>query len=747
LNFLSDIARLIIKSLPLQLIGLHFRKNQALLLFWIFLFVIISKQFGVSMGIPYLFLDPEYMNEVGFLSFFIMGGSVAGFIISFHITTYIIDGQSFNFLGWLEKPFTRFSLNNSLIPLVFIIVYTWNIVSFQYFSGKNVNEILLCVGGFYTGLMSMSLVLFLYFWWTNKDIFKYVVCKLDEKLKNNVKATRARALSNLVSAKQQQVGVDWYMDLNLKLKRVPDYKGFYDKFTVLQVFDQNHFNLISIELFVFVVLLIIGIFSDYPWFQIPAASSVVLLLTILIMFTGAFSYWFRGWSVSLAIFLILIFNYVVGMDVISKEYKAFGLDYQTKPAVYDLNNLIEANQKEKIQRDKLSTIKILEKWRNGFPKDKPPKLIFICASGGGLRSTIWTLNALQNADSITNGMLMKNTVLMTGASGGLIGSAYFRELKYQEKQGKIESAISPVYLKNIARDHLNPIIFAMLVNDIFLGFQEFDYGEYRYEKDRGYAFEQQLNRNSFGFLDKTLSSYKIPEQNAEIPMLILAPTIVNDGRKLYISPQDISYLNQPSKAVTSAKIKGIEFREFYKNHNGDGLRFLSALRMSATFPYVTPNISLPSIPKMEIMDAGLTDNYGITDATRFLYNFSDWIYKNTSGVIFLTIRDSQKNNPIEEKETQSLFQRFSSPIQGFYKNFENIQDIFNDNRIEEANSWFQGDIYNILIEYNPENNALLKERASLNWRLTEREKQSVIQNIHSDKNITELQKLRRLIVD
>ena len=53
----------------------------------------------------------------------------------------------------------------------------------------------------------------------------------------------------------------------------------YDKATILQVFDQNHFNLVVIELFIFAMVLVLGLFKDYPAFQIPAACSFMIFLT------------------------------------------------------------------------------------------------------------------------------------------------------------------------------------------------------------------------------------------------------------------------------------------------------------------------------------------------------------------------------------------------------------------------------------------------------------------------------------
>ena len=66
-------------SFPVQLLLNNLKRNQVLLLCWIILFAMITGSFGKYIGIPYLFLDPEYLNRVNFQSFFIMGVVIAGF--------------------------------------------------------------------------------------------------------------------------------------------------------------------------------------------------------------------------------------------------------------------------------------------------------------------------------------------------------------------------------------------------------------------------------------------------------------------------------------------------------------------------------------------------------------------------------------------------------------------------------------------------------------------------------------------
>ena len=83
-----------------------------------------------------------------------------------------------------------------------------------------------------------------------------------------------------------------------------------------------------------------------------------------------------------------------------------------------------------------STLAILEKWKakNTDASGKKPKLVIVSASGGGLRSALWTLTSLLHADSVSEGKLMDQTVLISGSSGGMIGASYVREILLREAE-------------------------------------------------------------------------------------------------------------------------------------------------------------------------------------------------------------------------------------------------------------------------------------------------------------------------
>jgi hypothetical protein len=603
----------------------------------------------------------------------------------------------------------------------------------------------------------MSALFFVYFWFTNKDIFKYVVCRIDEKIKQNVKVTRASAMKKLDIARKKQIHVDNYFDYNLRIRKSED-TGFYDKATILQVFDQNHFSLVVIELLIFFFILLLGIFKDVPSFQLPAAASAVIFLTIFVMMAGAFSYWFGGWSATTALMLFLIFNHLVGEDYLTKRYEAFGLDYLTPPAEYSIEALQKLNDSTHMRSDWKANLPMLENWRKKFPEDQKPRIVFLCASGGGKRAALWTLTALQAADSLTHGMLMEKSVLITGASGGLIGASYFRELKLREKNGENTRPYAEVHRQMISTDNLNPLIFSLLANDFFVSFTKFEYNGNLYYRDRGYTFEEQLNQITERMMDKPITAYDSVEMNAVIPMIILAPTIVNDGRKLYIASRPVSFMNYDilsSPHYLLSKHAGLDFLTLFKEQDGGQLRFLSALRMSATFPYITPNTTLPTEPPIKIMDAGISDNFGLSDAIRFVFAYKDWIAENTSGIVFVSIRDSPKLNTIAKEAGQTLIDDFTQPISSVYNNFENFQDINSDMLINHARSWFKGDIDRIDIQYESDNYVSILQkmdsirqnnaRASLSWRLTTREKVAIVSSINARKNQQALRKLVELL--
>ncbi|MFT6849863.1 MAG: hypothetical protein ACJATA_000668, partial [Sphingobacteriales bacterium] len=323
---------------------------------------------------------------------------------------------------------------------------------------------------------------------------------------------------------------------------------------------------------------------------------------------------------------------------------------------------------------------------------------------------------------------------------GALSLALFRELTRLKIHNPDLDIYNKIYREQIAKDLLNPIIFSIVVNDLFFPFQRIKVGNQTYRKDRGYAFEKGLNENLNFLLDKPISQYDEYEASAELPMLLLSPTIINDGRKLYISGQPMSYLthNLGEDKKRLAPRGGIEFSRFFKNQNSDSLLLTSALRMNANFPYISPNTSLPSEPLMEVIDAGMRDNTGKESAMRFAYVFKDWIEKNTSGIIFLQIRDTPRFEEVNQKTPTSSLSKIARPLYGFYGNWEKFQQYNQSEAYQYLSSSLKVPIETISFEYIPQDD---KHEVSLSWHLTSKEKVRVQEAIYQIQNQKSLRKL------
>ncbi|HET7896343.1 MAG TPA: hypothetical protein VFL47_01690, partial [Flavisolibacter sp.] len=160
-------------SLPIQLLFLHFRKYQVLLLFWIVLFATVGGAFMKSFGAEALFLSPEYMGDVNALGAAIVGVAVGIFIMCWNVTTFILFSRHFTFLAATQYPFLKYCINNSAIPLTFLFFYLFNAQSYLHHKELIDNvEIAIITGGFLIGLILVLTVSFFYFFSADRTIFK-----------------------------------------------------------------------------------------------------------------------------------------------------------------------------------------------------------------------------------------------------------------------------------------------------------------------------------------------------------------------------------------------------------------------------------------------------------------------------------------------------------------------------------------------------------------------------------------------
>lgn len=746
------VVRAVFFSFPFRLLLLNFKKNLVFLVIWALLFGFILGGIGTRYGVSYLFLNPEYLEASDFLAYFIIGFSCGGFIMAYNISSYVMNSFRFPFLATLSHPFWKYCLNNFILPFSFILVYLIRIVSFLHNEeALSTLEILLATGGFILGVSLFITFGFLYFFRTNKDINKMFGIRHDK----DIPTPSARKLKAF-----QEMGVrnpnlitesrDWYVETYMsgpfRWKLVRPVKH-YKRSILRQVFRQNHMNAFVFVAIALGSLFLLGWFDDVPLLAIPAGSSIFLLFTMLLMVIGAMYAAFRGWANFVMIGLFLLFNFMFTLKFFNSTNHVYGLNYENK-VNYDTETILRlGTDRETAEQDKKSTLAILERWKRkvsmGDTTRKPLMVIFN-TSGGGIRSTLWTTYLMQVADSLTKGRFTEHTTLIAGSSGGMIGAAYYRELVNLGKQGNKIARNNPAYYHNISRDLLNPVSFTIATNDWFLPIRTVEVNGEIQPKDRGYSFEQKLNENTSNILDVPLSYYQKSEENADIPMMIFSPVIINDGRKLVISPQGVSYLMhipEPDSISWNKLPNAVEFSRLLPDQNAGNARMLSILRVNSSFPYIFPIAELPTIPAIELMDSGLRDNYGTEISLKYIYTFREWIKANTSGVLIIQLRDKKKLVSVTENKGKSLTQSLSKPLGSLYLNHFTVQDYNHEDLLLYMQDWFGSNLH--VLDFELRN--LEEDNISLSWHLTRREKEKVLGSLSDPENRRNLDLLVRML--
>src|SRR5580692_5317453 len=108
---------------PVQLVLLHVKRFQILLIFWAILFSTLDGGFMRSYGAAALFLSPEYLGNVSPVSTAFVGMATGIFVMSWNITTFILFSRHFRFLATTTNPFLKYCINNVLLPSIFLLFY------------------------------------------------------------------------------------------------------------------------------------------------------------------------------------------------------------------------------------------------------------------------------------------------------------------------------------------------------------------------------------------------------------------------------------------------------------------------------------------------------------------------------------------------------------------------------------------------------------------------------------------------
>jgi len=297
-------------------------------------------------------------------------------------------------------------------------------------------------------------------------------------------------------------------------------------------------------------------------------------------------------------------------------------------------------------------------------------IIVVATAGGGIQAAAWTarvLTGLQHeSDAWQHGSFADSIALISSVSGGATGSLFFLN-QYGAGPGRpgfqlpdrddnfsklVELASAPA---------LDDVGWALVYRDLPGILVPWSASAEDVLLDRGRMLElawQSRTRN-FG----NLSAWRDGVKEGWRPAAIFNATIAETGEPLLLATTDFD--RQSSRSVNPAAAQP-DRKTFYDLYPGADLPVVTAVRLAASFPYVSPAARAQTLqPEYHVIDGGYYDNYGVASA-------AEWIdeafaaFPETADrpdILVIQIR-SFPNDPLPAPRNRGWFFQAHAPITG-----------------------------------------------------------------------------------
>jgi len=350
----------------------------------------------------------------------------------------------------------------------------------------------------------------------------------------------------------------------------------------------------------------------------------------------------------------------------------------------------------------------------------------------------------------------------------MVGAAFWRAAQEQLDHRQLARVVSS--------DSLSPVVRQLVFRDVPLAFVPFSR-----HRDRGRALQDAWAANLTSKvptganvlpLSTPVAKLAGDESRGDWPFLVFSPMLVEDGRRLIVSNLDLSTVTDhemrwlshlepgPPPSMSMKPVTSVASRSAYAlaeldPGSLDRLELGTAARMSASFPFVSPAVALPTDPERRVVDAGYYDNYGVELACSWLrlllQKHRDDLRARLDGILVIQIRDNVSElsvtagapptaeEPVAEdrKELQRIrdrgaerprlfrgFEGLTSPLEGVLSARESVMLFRNDAQLEAAmqlySAAFGSDDFLMTTNFE------FAGEASLSWHLSDAERELLV---------------------
>ncbi|MEH1957915.1 patatin-like phospholipase family protein [Nostoc sp.] len=474
--------------------------------------------------------------------------------------------------------------------------------------------------------------------------------------------------------------------------------------------------------------------------EAPALLYVLLITSMVTLVYGGATFYFDYFRIPVLI-IFIVFS--------ALSYVAFDVNH-----FFPVNKFKDSEDKRRGDSDSTNFPEILEKRLQHQKGERT--LVIICASGGGIQAAGWTVQVLSGLQELLGESFTKAIGLISAVSGGSVGTMYY--LDRFNKDGFLEESEQEKYDKTnsfyaATRDSLDAVGWGLVYLDLwrFIGFPflvspKFDRGT-AVETDWQGEMKEPKNIKTFGTWRKQIF-------DGEIPIPVFNATLVENGWRFLITP--VTFSKAPEKKYT-------DFNTLYEAYD---MNVVTAARLSATFPYVSPicrsSVNIPN-QNYHVADGGYFDNSGFVTAAEWLdEQLNEWSKTenslNVKRVLILQINPFPKSASTEKVQGNGgWFMATIGPLLAMFK----VRDpVLASRNAKEADLLAKKWENKVDIQYFPiffpSESEIPPEfavsefykdgryRPPLSWKLTDREKQAIQDGwaaITTGKNIQKIKQL------
>jgi patatin-like phospholipase len=236
------------------------------------------------------------------------------------------------------------------------------------------------------------------------------------------------------------------------------------------------------------------------------------------------------------------------------------------------------------------------------------KVIVVAASGGGIKAAAWTTRVLTGLEENNPRVFGDSVRLVSAVSGGSVGAMYFvSEYDADGKGLPADAATLENAVGQSEASSLDDIAWGLVYPDFLRVFLPV-FGHL----DRGKALEDALTRelpHRKHHLWNPLDDWRQGVLEGWRPAVVFNATVTESGERFLLGTTDLA------RATGRTSLRDPEFPQFAT----EDISLVTAARLSATFPYVSP-AARPDIAGTQIhaVDGGYTDNYGMATLLAWL---------------------------------------------------------------------------------------------------------------------------------